>query len=96
MAERHFVKLPQPSKTIRSTSEHAKRLKLDDGVIFFRGDAWQKMYDPYAKLIDVAAGAAELGDVYARMARLSSDALDNEEGSIDFWGRVLDIRGEDP
>ena len=30
------------------------------------------------------------------MGRLSSDALDNEEGAIDYWGRVLDIRGEDP
>jgi len=64
--------------------------------IFFRRLAWQKLYEIYEKLIDVADGDEELGDVYARMARLSSDALDNEEGAIDFWGRVLDIRGEDP
>lgn len=65
-------------------------------IIFFRREEWQRLYETYEKLIDVAAGDTELSEMYARMARLSSDALDNEEGAIELWARVLDIRGEDP
>jgi len=34
-------------------------------------------------------------DIYARMARISSEALSNEDKAIELWQRVLDIRGED-
>src|SRR5690606_1021819 len=34
--------------------------------------------------------------VYARMARISSDALEAEDRAIELWTRVLDIRGEEP
>src|SRR6516164_2744689 len=37
-----------------------------------------------------------MADIYARMARLCSDALNQEERSIELLGRVLDIRGEEP
>ncbi|MCG8418317.1 MAG: tetratricopeptide repeat protein [Proteobacteria bacterium] len=77
--------------------ESRNRIALDAcEVIFFRREDWQRLYDTYEKLIDVAEGDAELADVYARMARLSSDALDDEDAAIDYWTRVLDIRGEDP
>ena len=36
-----------------------------------------------------------MAGLYARMARIGSDALDDEEAAIDLWARVLDIRGED-
>lgn len=65
-------------------------------VIFFRREEWQRMYDNYGKMIDIAEGDTELGDIYASMARLSSDALHNDDAAIDLWNRVLDIRGEDP
>ena len=64
--------------------------------IHFRREAWDKLFDTYEKLVDVAANDAELADVYARMARISSDALSNEDRAIEMWGRVLDIRGEEP
>ena len=64
--------------------------------IFFRRDNWTKLYEVYEKLVDVADGDAELADVYAHMARIASDALNDDDGATDLWSRVLDIRGEDP
>ncbi|HTM19059.1 MAG TPA: tetratricopeptide repeat protein [Kofleriaceae bacterium] len=64
--------------------------------IFFRREEWKKLYGTYEKMIDVADGDDEMAEIYARMARLAQDALDDEPGAIDMWGRVLDIRGEQP
>lgn len=64
--------------------------------IYFRREEWQKLYDVYEKLVDVAKGDAELAEVYSRMARISSEALSSDDQAIDLWGRVIDLRGEDP
>jgi tetratricopeptide (TPR) repeat protein len=64
-------------------------------AIHFRREAWQKLFDTYEKLIDVAEADNEMADIYARMARISSEALSNEDKAIELWQRVLDIRGED-
>jgi len=63
--------------------------------IHFRREAWQKLFETYEKLIDVAEADNEMADIYARMARISSEALSNEDKAIELWQRVLDIRGED-
>src|ERR1051325_200018 len=75
-------------------------------TIHFRREAWLKLYETYEKLIDVADADSEMADIYARMARISSDALGTpasgsgpgygEDKAIELWSRVLDIRGEDP
>jgi tetratricopeptide (TPR) repeat protein len=65
-------------------------------AIHFRREDWTKLYDTYEKLIDVADADHEMADIYARMARISSDALNNEDKAIEMWSRVLDIRGEEP
>ena len=65
-------------------------------AIHFRRDAWPKLFETYEKLVDVASTDAELADVYARMARIASEALNQEDKAIELWGRVLDIRGEEP
>jgi tetratricopeptide (TPR) repeat protein len=72
-------------------------------AIHFRREAWLKLYEIYEKLIDVADADEEMAGVYARMARISSDALGGpnfpahgEDKAIELWSRVLDIRGEDP
>jgi tetratricopeptide (TPR) repeat protein len=68
-------------------------------AIHFRREAWAKLYETYEKLIDVADGDDEMASIYARMARISSDALltagFGEDKAIELWNRVLDIRGED-
>jgi tetratricopeptide (TPR) repeat protein len=77
--------------------ESRNRRALECGeAIYFRREEWAHLYATYEKLIDVADGDDELADTYARMARLSSEALDQDERAVDLWGRVLDIRGEDP
>jgi tetratricopeptide (TPR) repeat protein len=63
--------------------------------IYFKREEWTKLYEIYEKLVDVARGDEELADVYAHMARIASDALQNDEQAVDLWGRVLDLRGED-
>src|SRR5262249_18343377 len=65
-------------------------------IIYFRRAEWAKLFDVYERMVDVADGDEELADVYAHMARLASEALSDEPRAIDLWGRVLDIRGEDP
>jgi tetratricopeptide (TPR) repeat protein len=69
-------------------------------AIHVRREAWQKLYETYEKLIDTADADEEMAGIYARMARISSEALKapdfGEDKAIELWGRVLDIRGEDP
>ncbi|HEX2688314.1 MAG TPA: tetratricopeptide repeat protein, partial [Kofleriaceae bacterium] len=69
-------------------------------AIHFRREAWQKLYEIYEKLIDCAENDEEMAGIYARMARISSEALlvpgFGEDKAIELWNRVLDIRGEDP
>jgi golgin subfamily B member 1 len=69
-------------------------------AIHFRRQAWPKLYETYEKLIDTAEADEEMAGIYARMARISSEALQTpgfgEDKAIELWGRVLDIRGEDP
>ena len=65
-------------------------------AIFFRREDWKRLHEVYEKLVDVAEGEAETADLYARMARIASDALDDEERAIEMWAHVLDVRAEDP
>jgi tetratricopeptide (TPR) repeat protein len=70
-------------------------LEAEEGIFFKRED-WKRLHEVYEKLVDVADGEAEMADLYARQARIASDALNDEERSIEMWARVLDIRDEDP
>src|SRR4029077_17214213 len=64
--------------------------------IHFRRQEWKPLFETYEKLIDVADADAEMADIYARMARICSDALNEEDKAIELLSRVLDIRGEEP
>jgi tetratricopeptide (TPR) repeat protein len=64
--------------------------------IHFRREDWKQLFETYEKLIDCADTDSEMADIYARMARLCSDALNQEDRAIELLGRVLDIRGEEP
>jgi len=64
--------------------------------IHFRHEDWKKLFETYEKLIDTADTDTEMADIYARMARISSDALNEEDKAIELLSRVLDIRGEEP
>ena len=47
--------------------------------IHFRREDWKQLLETYEKLIDIADADAEMADIYARMARICSDALNEEE-----------------
>src|SRR5207248_1182880 len=76
-------------------SRNRRALEAQEGI-YFRREDWTKLYDTYEKLIDCAEGDDEMAEIYARMARIASDALGQDEKAMDLLGRVLDIRGEDP
>lgn len=78
---------------LEQESRNRRALEAEE-AIFFRREDWQRLYGVYEKLIDVAEDDAELGDIYSRMARISSDALQDDDAASDLWSRVLDIRGE--
>ncbi|GAB4564002.1 MAG: hypothetical protein Tsb0020_13700 [Haliangiales bacterium] len=67
--------------------------------IYFRREEWERLYEVYEKLVDVAEDDVEMGDIYAHMARIQSEAIDVEDKgteAIELWDRVLDIRGDEP
>lgn len=64
-------------------------------VIFYRREDWKELFAVYEKLVDVAEGDEEMAGLYARMARISSDALEDDDTATDLWGRVVDIRGDE-
>jgi len=76
-------------------SRNRRALEAEE-AIYFRREDWKPLFATYEKLVDVADGDHELADTYARMARIASEALNDEDKAVDLWGRVLDIRGEDP
>ncbi|MEZ4362322.1 MAG: tetratricopeptide repeat protein [Kofleriaceae bacterium] len=80
---------------LEKESRNRRALEAEESIHFRRED-WTKLYETYEKLVDVADSDAELADVYARMARIASDALNDEAKAIDLLQRVLDIRGEEP
>ena len=64
-------------------------------AIYFNRQQWQPLFETYEMLIDVAEDDAEMGEVYARMAKIASDALEDDDQAQDLWGRVLDIVGDE-
>ncbi len=65
-------------------------------LIYFRREDWTKLYGVYEKLVDISTGDEEMAGLYARMARISSDALEDDDTATELWGRVVDIRGDEP
>jgi tetratricopeptide (TPR) repeat protein len=78
-----------------SDSRSARALEALERIYFKRED-WARLFTVYEKMVDIAPGDEALADCYAHMARLQQDALGDEEKATDLWGRVIDLRGEDP
>jgi tetratricopeptide (TPR) repeat protein len=65
-------------------------------AVYFRREQWPELFSVYEKMVDIAPGDEAMADCYARMAKISSDGLGQRERAAELWGRVLDLRGEDP
>ncbi|NVB84939.1 MAG: tetratricopeptide repeat protein [Kofleriaceae bacterium] len=83
------------SSVLEQESRNRRALEAIESIHFRRED-WKQLLDTYEKLIDTADTDTEMADIYARMARICSDALNEEGRAIELLGRVLDIRGEEP
>jgi tetratricopeptide (TPR) repeat protein len=64
--------------------------------LYFRSERWSDLYGVYEKLVDTTSDEQTMADCYARMARLATDALGQRDKAVELWGRVLDVRSEDP
>ena len=75
--------------------EHADSIKALQDIYTRKGD-WPNLHASFEKELDVVFGDSNRADVLAKMARLSSDHLGDQERAIELWKQVLELRGEDP
>ena len=75
-----------------SNGEALNRLE----ALFLSHYRWEELFDTYQKMVDVANTDEDMAACYQRMAKLAAETLDREIDAVDLWGRVLDLRGEDP
>jgi len=78
----------------RYDSEHADTIRALQRI-YAKLERWPELFATFEKELSIALGDAQQADVFARMARLSSNRLKDPERAIGLWQRVLDLRGED-
>ncbi len=76
-------------------SEHAETIQALE-EIYANLERWPELFATFEKELSIALGDSQQADVFARMAKLSSNRLCDSEKAIGLWQRVLDLRGEDP
>lgn len=76
-------------------SEHAQTIQALQAIYADLG-RWPELFASFEKELSIALGDSQQADVFARMAKLSSNRLRDPEKAISLWQRVLDLRGEDP
>lgn len=75
--------------------EHTDSIKALQ-EIYIRNEDWPNLLQAFEKEVAIALGDVERADIYAKMARLSEEKLNDVEKAKELWREVLDIRGEDP
>jgi tetratricopeptide (TPR) repeat protein len=76
-------------------SEHSQTIHALEGIYANLG-RWPELFAAFEKELSIALGDSQQADVFARMAKLSTNRLSDPEKAIGLWQRVLDLRGEDP
>jgi tetratricopeptide (TPR) repeat protein len=76
-------------------SEHTETIRALGGI-YANLERWPELFATFEKELSIALGDSQQADVFARMAKLSSNRLRDSEKAIGLWQRVLDLRGEDP
>ena len=75
-------------------SRHLESLERLE-VIYADTEDWKALFEVYQRMTDAVDSESETADLYAKMATLASECLDDIKLSGDLWGKVLEIRGED-
>jgi len=65
-------------------------------LVYFKNRSWLQLFATYEKMVDIANGDEAMADCYAHMAKIASHGLNQRERAVELWGRVIDMRGEDP
>ncbi|KPK16922.1 MAG: hypothetical protein AMJ62_03270 [Myxococcales bacterium SG8_38] len=76
-------------------SEHAPSIQALQRI-YANLERWPELFSAFEKELSIALGDAQQAEIFARMARLSSNRLRDPDKAIGLWQRVLDLRGEDP
>ncbi len=76
-------------------SEHSGAIQALQGI-YANLERWPELFAAFEKELSIALGDSQQAEVFARMAKLSSNRLRDSEKAIELWQRVLDLRGEDP
>lgn len=64
-------------------------------VIYADLEQWSDLYNIYARMKDATSSESAQADLFAKMAVIASECLDDVPKAVELWGNVLDIRGED-
>ncbi len=64
--------------------------------VYFKSESWAELFGIYEKMVDIAPGDEGMAECYMRMAKIASDGLGQRDKAADLWGRVVDLKGEDP
>jgi tetratricopeptide (TPR) repeat protein len=64
--------------------------------IYGQKGAWNDLKVVLERELEIAGGDSAEADIRAKMAHLYADHLNDVNGSIETWKRVLELRGEDP
>ncbi|MBN2528611.1 MAG: tetratricopeptide repeat protein [Deltaproteobacteria bacterium] len=64
-------------------------------TIYANLEDWESLYTIYEKMRDCATNDADQADLYAKLATIAADCLDNIPKAIELWEAVLDTLGED-
>ncbi|HJL19199.1 MAG TPA: tetratricopeptide repeat protein [Sandaracinaceae bacterium LLY-WYZ-13_1] len=75
--------------------EHEGSIKALENIYVEKQD-WEKLFETFAKEMDVVLGDTARSDVTAKMARVAATHLNDPDRAIELWREVLDLRGEDP
>ncbi|MCB9536432.1 MAG: tetratricopeptide repeat protein [Myxococcales bacterium] len=63
--------------------------------IYAMREAWEPLFDVYARQSENAEDGDEKARLAAQMANLASEFLQRPEDAIDLWNQVLDLRNDD-
>ncbi|MCC7540253.1 MAG: tetratricopeptide repeat protein, partial [Deltaproteobacteria bacterium] len=75
--------------------QHAESIRALQNIYTYQED-WPHLYEMYERELSVVSGDSNQAEIYARMAHLAADALNDVPRAVELWAKVLDIRGEDP
>ncbi|MBI2894767.1 MAG: tetratricopeptide repeat protein [Deltaproteobacteria bacterium] len=75
-------------------AQHGPSIKNLQNLYVQLGD-YPNLFAVYEKELDIVSGDSAQADIFAKMASLASEQLDDVQKAVEIWNKVLDIRGED-